>query len=148
MGPKDRPTGRGSPHYLRPPWEDAIRQVQARRFDAAFIDVKLPGKSGIEVSRAIRQLVPRLPILMISGYHYEEDQPILEGIRRGDFQGFISKPFELHHVTTLLKRVIMEGSTSPSSDPTKGPEGQPTSYTPAKGERPRAAGQEPSRSRT
>ncbi len=94
--------------------EDAMRQVQGRRFDAAIIDVKLPGMSGIEVSRVIRQLVPRLPILMISGYHYEEDQPILEGIGRGDFQGFISKPFELHHVTTLLKRVIREGVQSPS----------------------------------
>ena len=101
--------------------EDAIRQVQGRRFDAAFIDVKLPGKSGIEVSRIIRQLVPRLPILMISGYHYKEDQPILEGIRRGDFQGFISKPFELHHVTTLLKRVIREGGASPSTEPVNGP---------------------------
>ncbi|PTL36268.1 two-component system response regulator [Candidatus Methylomirabilis limnetica] len=89
--------------------EDAMRQVQGRRFDAAIIDVKLPGMSGIEVSHVIRRLVPRLPILMISGYHYEEDQPIVEGIRRGDFQGFISKPFELHHVTTLLKRAIREG---------------------------------------
>jgi len=94
--------------------EDAMRQVQGRRFDAAIIDVKLPGMSGLEVSRVIRQLVPRLPILMISGYHYEEDQPIMEGIKRGDFQGFISKPFELHHVTTLLKRVIREGVQSPS----------------------------------
>lgn len=94
--------------------EDAIRQVRRRRFDAAIIDVKLPGISGIEVSRTIRQLVPRLPILMISGYHYEEDQLILEGVKRDDFQGFISKPFELHHVTTLLKRVIREGGKSPS----------------------------------
>lgn len=113
--------------------EDAIRQVGEHRFDAAIIDVKLPGISGIEVSRTIRQLVPRLPILMISGYHYEEDQPIREGIRNGEFQGFISKPFELHHVTTLLKRVIREGVESPLPEPVNGPEGPPTSYTPLKG---------------
>lgn len=104
--------------------EDAIRQVQGRRFDAAIIDVKLPGISGIEVSRTIRRLVPRLPILMISGYHYKEDQPILEGIRRGDYQGFISKPFELHHVTTLLRRVIREGGESPLPKSVNGDEGQ------------------------
>lgn len=124
--------------------EEAIRQVRRRRFDAAIIDVKLPGMSGIEVSRTIRQLVPRLPILMISGYHYEEDQPILEGIGRGDYQGFISKPFELHHVTTLLKRAIMEGrERSLPIEPVNGSGGHPASCTPTEGERPGAAGQEP-----
>jgi len=86
--------------------EDAIREVRGRSFDVAVIDVKLPGKSGIEVSRAIRQLAPRLPIVMISGYHYENDQPIQEGIRSGAYQGFISKPFELDQVSALLRRVI------------------------------------------
>ncbi len=86
--------------------EDAIQAVQGRSFDVAIIDVKLPGKSGIEVSRVIRGLAPRLPIVMISGYHYEEDQPIQEGIRRREYQGFISKPFELDEVSALLRRVI------------------------------------------
>ena len=104
--------------------EDAIREVKRRRFDAAIIDVKLPGENGIEISGAIRQLAPRLPIFMISGYHYEDDQPIQEGIRRGDYQGFISKPFELDEVSALLKRIIKEGLESPSlPHPTLSPVG-------------------------
>jgi DNA-binding response OmpR family regulator len=89
--------------------EDAIQAVRGRSFDVAVIDVKLPGKNGIEVSRAVRQLVPQLPIVMISGYHYEEDQLIRDGIRNGEFQGFISKPFELDEVSALLRRIIREG---------------------------------------
>jgi len=104
--------------------EDAIQAVRGRSFDVAIVDVKLPGKSGIEVSRVIRELAPRLPIVMISGYHYEEDQPIREGIRRGEYQGFISKPFELDEVSALLRRVIKEGLESPSLEPVNGPEGQ------------------------
>ncbi len=92
--------------------EDAIQAVRGRSFDVAIIDVKLPGKSGIEVARAIRQIAPRLPIVMISGYHYEEDQPIQEGMRKGEYQGFISKPFELDEVSALLRRVIKEGLES------------------------------------
>jgi len=92
--------------------EDAIREVEGRSFDVAIIDVKLPGKNGIEVSRAIRQLAPRLPIVMISGYHYEEDQPIQEGMRRGEYQGFISKPFELDEVAALVRKVIAGGAAS------------------------------------
>lgn len=104
--------------------EDAMREVREKRFDAAIIDVKLPGKSGIEVSHAIRQLASRLPIVMISGYHYEEDQPIQEGMRSGDYQAFISKPFELDEIAALLKRLIGERRESPSPEPVDGGEGQ------------------------
>ena len=104
--------------------EDAIQAVRGRSFDVAIIDVKLPGKSGIEVSRLIRELAPRLPIVMISGYHYVEDQPIQEGIQRGAYQGFISKPFELDEVSALLRRLIKEGLESPLLEPANGPEGQ------------------------
>ena len=104
--------------------EDAIRAVRGRGFDVAIIDVKLPGRNGIEVSRVIRELAPRLPIVMISGFHYEDDQPIQEGMRRGEYQGFISKPFELDEVSALLKRVINGDGESSSLEPVNGLEGQ------------------------
>jgi DNA-binding NarL/FixJ family response regulator len=81
----------------------------------AIVDVKLPSMSGIEVARRIGQLDPRLRIVMISGYHYEEDQPIQEGIRQRMYRGFISKPFELDEVSALVRRVLAENETSPSS---------------------------------
>lgn len=86
--------------------EEALREVKGRTFDLAIIDVKLPGKNGFEVLKSVRALDPRLKVLMISGYHYENDRPIQEGILQGDFLGFISKPFELDEVATLIKRVI------------------------------------------
>lgn len=104
--------------------EDAIQAVRGRSFDVAIIDVKLPGTSGLEVSHTIRQLAPRLPIVMISGYHYGADPPIQEGIQRGAYQGFISKPFELDQVAALLRRVVKEGLESPSAPhPTLSPSG-------------------------
>ena len=100
------PVGRG---------EDAIREVMERRFDAAVIDVKLPGKSGIDISRILRQLTPWLPVLIMSGYYYEQDPPIQEGLRRGEYQGFITKPFELDHVVSLLRRTVLNRSRVASS---------------------------------
>lgn len=86
--------------------EDALKEVKGRTFDLAIIDVKLPGKNGFEVLKLVKALDPRLKVLMISGYHYEDDRSIQEGILQGDFLGFISKPFELDEVATLVKRVI------------------------------------------
>lgn len=93
--------------------EDAIREVQHRPFTVAIVDVKLPGMSGLDVSRAIRQLDPRLKIVMISGYHYEEDQPIQEGMRQRIYRGFISKPFELEDVSALVRKVLAENEHTP-----------------------------------
>ncbi|MBI2455824.1 MAG: response regulator [candidate division NC10 bacterium] len=93
--------------------EDAIREVKQRPFAVAIVDVKLPGMSGIEVSRAIGQLDPRMKIVIISGYHYEEDQPIQEGIRRRMYRCFISKPFELYEVSALVRRVLAENENTP-----------------------------------
>lgn len=90
--------------------EDAIREVMERRFDAAVIDVKLPGKSGIDISRILRQLTPWLPVLIMSGYYYEQDPPIQEGLHHGEYQGFINKPFELDHVVSLLRRAVTSRS--------------------------------------
>ncbi|MFN3476690.1 MAG: response regulator, partial [Candidatus Methylomirabilales bacterium] len=79
-------------------------------FALAIVDAKLPGRSGFELSKLMRQQDPRLKILLLSGYYYEDDQPIQEGLKRGDFVGFISKPFELDEVSALAKKVLQEES--------------------------------------
>ena len=95
--------------------EDAIREVKQKPFAVAIVDVKLPGMSGIEVSRVIGHLDPRMKIVIISGYHYEDDQPIQEGIRRKLYRGFISKPFELDEVSALVRKVLAENENSSSA---------------------------------
>ncbi|MDP3722515.1 MAG: response regulator [Candidatus Omnitrophota bacterium] len=91
----------------------AIREVAERHFDAAIVDVKLPGKSGLEVSQQLRRLDSRIKVVLISGYHYADDQPIQAVMRQGKCHGFISKPFDLDQVSALLRRVIEEDRASP-----------------------------------
>lgn len=91
----------------------AIREVTERSFDAAIVDIKLPGTSGLEVSQQIRRLDSRIKVVLISGYHYADDPPIQAVIRQGECQGFISKPFDLDQVSALLRRVIEEDRVSP-----------------------------------
>lgn len=88
--------------------EEALREVERRSFALAIVDAKLPGRSGIELSKLMRRQDPRLKILLLSGYYYEDDQLIQQGIEGGDFNGFISKPFELDEVSALVKRLVGE----------------------------------------
>lgn len=37
-------------------------------FDAVVLDVRMPGVDGLEVLRRMKQLVPNLPVILLTGY--------------------------------------------------------------------------------
>jgi two-component system cell cycle sensor histidine kinase/response regulator CckA len=58
--------------------------------DAVLMDMTMPGMNGIEAMRAMRTLVPGLPVVLTSGYSEQEAQERCGG---ETFTGFIQKPF-------------------------------------------------------
>jgi DNA-binding NarL/FixJ family response regulator len=64
--------------------EEAIKQFENLRPDLVLMDLRMPGKSGHEVTQRIRQLSPGTPILMLSGFEGDADiQAALEAGARG-----------------------------------------------------------------
>jgi DNA-binding NarL/FixJ family response regulator len=53
--------------------DEALKQFEGLRPDLVVMDLRMPGKSGHEVTRRIRQLSPGTPILMLSGYEGDAD---------------------------------------------------------------------------
>ena len=58
--------------------------------DAVLMDMTMPGMTGVEAMRAMRQLVPGLPVVLTSGYSEQEAQERCAG---DTFTAFIQKPF-------------------------------------------------------
>ena len=50
----------------------AIEAVKTKEFDIGFIDIVMPGKDGVAILEEIRAIVPKLSIVMMSGYSVEE----------------------------------------------------------------------------
>ncbi len=48
--------------------ESALQRVSAERFDTVMTDVSLPGMSGIELAKELLTRLPRLPVVIASGY--------------------------------------------------------------------------------
>ena len=48
--------------------EQPDRLAKQQQIDGAFIDVQMPGMSGLEVLQAIRTRQPELPVVLITGY--------------------------------------------------------------------------------
>jgi len=79
--------------------EQAVSFVRSERYDAALLDINMPGMGGIEACRTMRRLEPQLPILMLTVRNDADDK--IEALDAGA-DDYITKPF---HVGELMARV-------------------------------------------
>lgn len=82
---------------------EAIALTKRQPFRMAFLDAKLPDLDGLELARRIRKLDPSLPIVIVSGYFYQEDEIIEKAKESGLISAFISKPFEHHEILRVIE---------------------------------------------
>jgi len=79
--------------------EQALEMATGGRYDSILLDVRLPGLSGIEVCRELRDSAIDSPILMLSARSLVEQR--VEGLDAGA-DDYLTKPFA---VAELLARV-------------------------------------------
>lgn len=85
--------------------DEALERVRAKRFDLVIADVNMPGKSGIDLVRALRALpaFKFTPILMLT----TESEPALKQAgKAAGATGWIVKPFDPDTLLSVLQRVL------------------------------------------
>jgi two-component system, OmpR family, KDP operon response regulator KdpE len=83
--------------------EEALSLARTARFDAILLDLKMPGIGGVETCRRIRQILPRLPILVISVNDSEDGK--VEALDAGA-DDYITKPFSVKELMARLRSAI------------------------------------------
>jgi DNA-binding response OmpR family regulator len=86
--------------------ETAIEKFRQQTFDITFMDVKLPGKNGVESFFEIRKINPQAKVVMMTGYSVE--QLVNQAIENGAL-GVLSKPIEMTQLLELLEKVKPNG---------------------------------------
>ena len=66
-------------------------------------DIRLPDMSGGEMCVRLRELQPRLPVLLSSGRYQRETE---DSLARTGPTGFIQKPYPLEHVLEKLQKLL------------------------------------------
>ncbi len=61
--------------------KEAIEVIQLEKPDVVLMDINLPGMSGIECTRALKERIPALQILMLT--IYEDSEMIFESLKAG-----------------------------------------------------------------
>jgi len=82
---------------------EAIEQARDLHPDVILMDVKMPGMSGIEATRRIKDEMPEAKVVMLTVSHEEED--LFEALRSGA-SGYLLKSLEPDQFFSLLSKVM------------------------------------------
>lgn len=82
--------------------ESALKALEKNTFDAAIVDLRMPGLSGWDVVDHIKQVSPDTEIIISTGHGSME--AAIKAIRKGAYD-FIPKPCKLVTIANVLRRV-------------------------------------------
>src|SRR5205823_3304566 len=80
----------------------ALKALEKSSFDAAILDIRMPGMTGIEVLEQLKQLSPDTEAIMMTGHASMETA--IEAVRLGAFD-YITKPCKLAELDVILKKI-------------------------------------------
>src|SRR5213082_3726303 len=83
--------------------EAGLKLLKEKQPDTIVMDIRMPGMSGIEGLRQIRQVDPHLSVIMLTGFGALETAK--EALRLGA-NDYISKPFDAHEMQQVIDRNV------------------------------------------
>ena len=84
--------------------EEALDEIEAQYYDLCFLDIILPGMTGLDAMKIINELSPKTKVTIMSASSI--DEAMQEQI--DDFAyAFIEKPFGLSDIREVAERVAV-----------------------------------------
>lgn len=90
-----------------------VFQSHSGRIDIALLDLVMPGVTGLETCRRLREIKPSLKVILTSGYASAE---VVREARLAGAVGFIGKPYSLEELSAALRRPESLSLLAPNED--------------------------------
>ncbi len=81
----------------------ALELLKQKDFDAVICDLKMPDMRGEEVIKKIRDMLPAMKIIAITGSVSNITTPLVPGV---ELEGFLIKPFGIDEIRDLMAKVL------------------------------------------
>lgn len=85
---------------------EALLLVREQEWDVIVLDISMPGRSGLDLIRLIRDEKPKLPILILSMHH--EEQYAVRALHAGA-SGYLTKESDAELLVQAIRRVARGG---------------------------------------
>ncbi len=102
--------GQGHDVVARADGASALARLDGPMFDLALVDLSMPGMSGWDVAKGLREVQPQLPIALVTGWG---DQIDFGEARQRGIDYLMAKPFNVDDMTRLVASVL---ARTPSGD--------------------------------
>jgi DNA-binding NtrC family response regulator len=82
---------------------EALSRLAEQRWDAALLDIKMPGTDGIELQRRLHEVDPQLIVIMMTGYASVETA--VTALKNGAYD-YVTKPLDPDEIAHLVKNAL------------------------------------------
>ena len=86
--------------------EEMIERARTDNWDIVVLDIGMPGKSGLDALKELKQAHSKLPVLVLSGY--PEDQLALRMLKAGA-AGYLSKDSAPSELVLAIRKILGGG---------------------------------------
>ncbi len=83
---------------------DAIGILQEKKVDLVTVDIRMPGPSGIDVLRKIKEQWPSVEVLIVTGYGTL--RTAMDAIHYGAFD-YLLKPFDIEEIVAVICKALI-----------------------------------------
>ena len=86
--------------------QEALEKVRKKDYHLVLLDISMPGRDGLEVLKELKNLKPKLPVLMLS--MYPEEQYAVRSLRSGA-SGYLTKDSAPDELIAAIRKVCSGG---------------------------------------
>ncbi|RMG69474.1 MAG: sigma-54-dependent Fis family transcriptional regulator [Nitrospirae bacterium] len=85
-------------------YEEAISKLQAHQFNLVLSDMRLPGRSGLDLLKYIKLHFPELPVIIITAYGSIENA--VKAMKEGA-TNYLTKPIEIDEMLAIIRHTLI-----------------------------------------
>jgi two-component system invasion response regulator UvrY len=86
--------------------QEVLNLVRKNKYDVVLLDISMPGRSGLEILKELKNEYPKLPILIVS--IYPEEQYAVRAFRAGA-SGYLTKASAPNELIAAIRKVSQGG---------------------------------------
>ena len=83
--------------------EEVLRALNDQVPQVVLSDIRMPGKSGLELLHLLRERLPQLPVIIMTAY--SDLESAVSAFQGGAFE-YLPKPFDINHAVELIRRAL------------------------------------------
>lgn len=82
---------------------EALEVLTKSNFDIMITDLNMPNMNGIELTIAVKQQLPEIPVIMITGDYLPE---VIESASKAGISLILSKPFKIMNLLVFIREEL------------------------------------------